>query len=242
MRARYRWKDRCKAETFACKLVASWLSPSMLDNFFAIVLISPSMSNAKFEDAYYMLEISRAELQNVIRTQLQENPALESDEAAVAEISAPEKREKKFGSLRPDVRLEPRGRQFAVVLIDEGQRLRINPLYQRIASQKIRIEGRVDYPFFVEKARAAKWFIKAVEQRQSTIVKVTEGIFTFQSELLQHGLNHIKPMTLRDVSEEIRLPESIVTRAAANKWVETPQALFALDWFFAAPKANTAGR
>jgi RNA polymerase sigma-54 factor len=200
------------------------------------------MSNAKFEDTYYMLEISRAELQNVIRTQLQENPALESDEAAVAEISAREKREKKFRSLLPDVRVEPRGRQFAVVLIDAGQRLRINPLYQRIASQKISIEGRVDYPFLVEKARAAKWFIKAVEQRQSTIIKVTEGIFRFQSELLQRGLNHIKPLTLRDLSEEIRLPESIVTRAAANKWVETPHALFALDWFFSTPKANMARR
>jgi DNA-directed RNA polymerase specialized sigma54-like protein len=214
----------------------------MLDKFFRIVLISRSMSNATFQDAYYMLEISRAELQNLIQTQLQENPALELDEAAAAETSAREKKEKSVGSLVPDVRIQQRGRQFVVVLNDQGRRLRVNPLYERMATQKVRIEGRVDYPFFIEKARAAKWFIKAVEQRESTVIKVTEGIFKFQRELLQHGLNHIRPLTLRDVAEEIRLPESVIARAAANKWVETPHALFALDWFFSTPKANTTNK
>jgi RNA polymerase sigma-54 factor len=196
------------------------------------------MSNTKFQDAYYMLEVSRAELQNLIQIQLQENPALELDDAAVADILASQKQKKGLGSPVPDVRIEPRGRQFAALLTDHGRRLRVNPLYERMATQKIRIEGRVDYPFFIEKARTAKWFIRAVEQRQSTILRVTEGIFEFQRDLLLHGLSHIRPVTLREVSEQIRLPESVVTRAAANKWVETPHALFALDWFFSPPTAK----
>jgi RNA polymerase sigma-54 factor len=107
-----------------------------------------------------------------------------------------------------------------------------------MATQKVRLEGRVDYPFFIEKARSARWFIKAVEQRQAMLLRVTEGIFKFQRELLQNGLNHIRAITVSEVAEDIRLPESVVLRAAANKWVETPHAIFALDWFFAAPTAN----
>jgi RNA polymerase sigma-54 factor len=185
-----------------------------------------------------MLEISRAELQNLIQTQLQANPALELDASLAAEPFSSERKQKDVNAFVPDVRVEKNGNQFVFVLTDEGRRLRVNPLYERMAGQKIRIEGRVDYPFFVEKARAAKWFIKAVEQRESMILKVTESIFKFQRELLQHGLNHIRSVTVRDVAEDIRLPESLVTRAAANKWVETPHAMFALDWFFSEPKTR----
>jgi DNA-directed RNA polymerase specialized sigma54-like protein len=197
------------------------------------------MSNAKFRDAYCILEMSRAELQSLIHTQLQENPALELDDSGVAENSIVET-ERNAGLLVPDIRIQQNGSGFVAVLTDGGRRLRVSPLYERMAAQKIRIEGRVDYPFFIEKARAAKWFIKAVEERQSTMLRVTESIFKFQRELLQHGLNHIRPMTARDVAEDIRLPESVVNRAAANKWVETPHAIFALDWFFAAPKPTMA--
>ena len=192
------------------------------------------MTNPKFQDAYYLLEISRIELENLIKSELQENPALELEESPAAEKSLSEKKQT-ARSLVPDVRIHQNGNQFVVVLSDEGLRLRINPLYDRMAAQKIRIEGRVDYPFFIEKARAAKWLIKAIEQRQSTILRVSEGIFRFQRELLQRGLNHIHPMSLRELADHIRLPESVITRAAANKWVETPHALFALEWFFAQP-------
>ena len=184
-----------------------------------------------------MLEISRAELENLIATELQQNPALEMDESLVPKPPAYGKKQD-LKSLVPDVRVEPNGQQFVVVLTDEGRRLRVNPLYERMAGQKIRIEGRVDYPFFIEKARAAKWFIKAVEQRQSTVLKVAESIFKFQRELLQRGLNHIKPITVREVAAEVRLHETTVSRAAANKWVETPHAMFALDWFFSEPKTT----
>ena len=199
------------------------------------------MTNPKFQDAYYLLEISRIELEDLIKNELQENPALELEDSAAAEKSPSEKKQT-ARSLVPDVRIHQNGNQFVVVLSDEGLRLRINPLYDRMAAQKIRIEGRVDYPFFIEKARAAKWFIKAIEQRQSTILRVSEGIFRFQRELLQRGLNHIHPMSLRELADHIRLPESVIIRAAANKWVETPHALFALDWFFAQPNTAKSSR
>jgi DNA-directed RNA polymerase specialized sigma54-like protein len=201
-----------------------------------MILSTASMSEEKNHDAYHLLEISRAELEKLIQDQLQENPALELDDAAVQKTSKGEKHHEH--ALVPDVRVEQKGRQFVVALTDESRRLRVNPLYERMATQKVRLEGRVDYPFFIEKARSARWFIKAVEQRQAMLLRVTEGIFKFQRELLQHGLNHIRAMTVSEVAEDIRLPESVVLRAAANKWVETPHAIFALDWFFAPSRTN----
>jgi RNA polymerase sigma-54 factor len=188
------------------------------------------MPDEKIHDVYHVLEISRAELEKLIQAQLQDNPALELDDSVQTSETKPGR-----GALIPDIRIEQKGRQFVITLTDEARRLRVNPLYERMATQKIRLEGRVDYPFFVEKARSAKWFIKAVEQRQNTLLRVTEGVFKLQRELLQRGLNFIRPMAVSDVAEEIRLPESVILRAAANKWVETPHAVFALDWFFIPP-------
>ena len=191
------------------------------------------------QDSYDLLKLSRIELENVIRTQLLENPALELDDSGPSESSDSKKKQDTGGSLVPDVRIERNGQLYVVRLNDEGRRLRVSSLYERMAGQKIKVDGHVDYPYFIEKARAAKWFIKAVELRQSTMLKVTESIFRFQRELLQRGLNHIRPLTLRDIAADIRLPESTITSAAANKWVETPHAIFALDWFFSAPKPTT---
>jgi RNA polymerase sigma-54 factor len=196
------------------------------------------MTSLKLEEPFDMLHLSRIELQKLIRTQLLDNPALELDDPSADNARGAGPKRADSRSLVPDVRIERNGHAHVVVFNHEDRRLRVSPLYERLAGQKVKIEGHVDYPFFIEKARSARWFIKAVEQRENIIVKVTESVFKFQRDLLQRGLSHIRPMRLRDVAEDIRLPESIVSRAAANKWVETPQAIFALDWFFSEPKPD----
>jgi RNA polymerase sigma-54 factor len=210
--------------------------PGGLTNFGRSLLSRSIMTSLELRETFDILKLSRIELENLIRTQLRENPALELDDSRPAEASDSKQKQDAAGLLVPDVRVERSGHLFVVRLIDEGRRLRVSSLYERMAGQKIKVDGHVDYPYFIEKARAAKWFIKAVELRQNTMLKVTESIFRFQRELLQRGLNHIRPMTLREVAEDIRVPETTITRAAANKWVETPHAIFALDWFFSEPK------
>ncbi len=152
-----------------------------------------------------MLEISRAELQALIGAELQKNPALELEQSLTSDSSGAQKTKQTDRPLVPDVCVKQIGNQCVVILTDEERQLRVNPLYERMAARKIRIEGHVDYPFFIAKAREAKWFIRAVEQRQTTLLKVTDGIFGFQRELLEHGLNHIRPITLRQVAEDICL-------------------------------------
>jgi RNA polymerase sigma-54 factor len=198
------------------------------------------MTSHKLQEAFDVLQLSRMELQKLITAELQRNPALELDESPVAD--GPDAGNKQNPALVPDLRVERNGHLYTVVLTDAGRRLRVSPLYERVAGNKVRIDNYDDYPFFIEKVRAARWFISAVEQRQSTILKVTQSICKFQRDLLHRGLNYIQPMRLRDVAEDIRMHESTVNRAAANKWVETPYALFALDWFFSDSRPMAANK
>jgi RNA polymerase sigma-54 factor len=132
----------------------------------------------------------------------------------------------------PDVFVEKIDGEFIIYLNDDGvPRLRVSSLYRRMAGQ----EGAEDEQarqYLQEKVRAATWLIKSIQQRQQTLFRVTQSIFKFQHEFLDHGVSQLKPMVLRDVAEDIHMHESTVSRATANKYVHTPQGLFELKFFF----------
>src|SRR3989454_2900163 len=83
-----------------------------------------------------------------------------------------------------------------------------------------------------QKLRSALWLIKSVDQRQRTLRKVTQSIVKFQREFLDKGLPYLRPLSLRDVGEDISMHESTISRVTTNKYVETPQGLFELKFFF----------
>jgi RNA polymerase sigma-54 factor len=132
----------------------------------------------------------------------------------------------------PDVFVEKVGGEWLIYLNDDGvPRLRVSSLYRRMAGQEGAAEEQARQ-YLQEKVRAATWLIKSIQQRQQTLMKVTQSIFKFQEEFLNHGVSHLKPMVLRDVAEDIHMHESTVSRATANKYVHTPQGLFELKFFF----------
>ena len=132
----------------------------------------------------------------------------------------------------PDVFVEKIGNDYVIYLNDDGvPRLRISSLYRRMVGQEGEAEEQARQ-YLQEKVRAATWLIKSIQQRQQTLYRVTQSIFKFQQEFLDHGKSHLKPMVLRDVAEDIHMHESTVSRATANKYVHTPQGLFELKYFF----------
>ncbi len=132
----------------------------------------------------------------------------------------------------PDVFVEKVGNEYLIYLNDDGvPRLRVSSLYRRMAGQEGAAEEQARQ-YLQEKVRAATWLIKSIQQRQQTLFRVTQSIFKFQQEFLEHGVSHLKPMVLRDVAEDIHMHESTVSRATANKYVHTPQGLFELKFFF----------
>jgi RNA polymerase sigma-54 factor len=132
----------------------------------------------------------------------------------------------------PDVFVEKIGDEYVIYLNDDGvPRLRVSSLYRRMAGQNGAEEEQARQ-YLQEKVRAATWLIKSIQQRQQTLYRVTQSIFKFQQEFLDHGVSHLKPMVLRDVAEDIHMHESTVSRATANKYVHTPQGLYELKFFF----------
>jgi RNA polymerase sigma-54 factor len=129
----------------------------------------------------------------------------------------------------PDVVVHKMGSEYVVVLNEDGiPRLRVNSLYRSL----LRSSGDDARAYVEQKLRSAVWLIKSVDQRQRTLRKVTQSIVKFQRDFLDKGLPCLRPLSLRDVGEDIGMHESTISRVTTNKYVETPQGLFELKFFF----------
>jgi RNA polymerase sigma-54 factor len=129
----------------------------------------------------------------------------------------------------PDVLVQKDGAEYAVILNEDGiPRLRVNSLYRSL----LRSSGDEARQYVEQKLRSAVWLIKSVDQRQRTLRKVSQSIVKFQREFLDKGLSYLRPLSLRDVGEDIGMHESTISRVTTNKYVETPQGLYELKFFF----------
>ena len=132
----------------------------------------------------------------------------------------------------PDVYVTKVEDQYAAVLNEEGlPQLRISPVYRRMLDKNNRNSDETR-TYVKEKFRSALWLIKSVDQRQKTIFKVATSIINFQREFLDHGIEHLRPLVLRDVANDIGMHESTVSRVVNNKYIHTPQGVFEMKYFF----------
>jgi len=141
----------------------------------------------------------------------------------------------------PDIFVYKIGDEYVVVLNDEGlPNLRINAFYRSALAEGSTIDDKAGV-YIQEKLRGALWLIKSIHQRQRTIYKVTKSIIKFQREFFDHGIEYLKPLVLRDVAEDIEMHESTISRVTTNKYVQTPQGLFELKYFFNSSINTTGG-
>jgi RNA polymerase sigma-54 factor len=141
----------------------------------------------------------------------------------------------------PDIFVYKISDEFVVVLNDEGlPNLRINSFYRNALSGSAPLDAKAG-EYIQEKLRGALWLIKSIHQRQRTIFRVTKSIVKFQREFFERGVDHLKPLVLRDVAEDIEMHESTVSRVTTNKYVQTPQGLFELKYFFNSGISTTGG-
>jgi RNA polymerase sigma-54 factor len=132
----------------------------------------------------------------------------------------------------PDIYVHRVGDEFHVVLNDDGlPRLRISSLYREVLG-KGKPVSKDTKEYVHEKVRSAMWLIKSIHQRQRTIYKVMQSIIKHQREFFEKGINHLKPLNLRDVADDIEMHESTVSRVTTNKYAHTPQGIFELKYFF----------
>jgi RNA polymerase sigma-54 factor len=132
----------------------------------------------------------------------------------------------------PDVYVMKVEDQYVAMLNEEGlPQLRISPVYRRLLDKGS--ENTDETRAYVkDKFRSALWLIKSVEQRQKTIHKVATSIINFQRDFLDHGIEYLRPLVLRDVANDIGMHESTVSRVVTNKYMHTPQGVFEMKYFF----------
>ncbi len=127
-----------------------------------------------------------------------------------------------------------------VVLLNSEQipHLRISNTYKELMAQGEKVAEAKEY--IRDKIRAGKFLIKSIHQRQQTIYNIAKVIVDRQREFLDNGISHLKPLTMAQVAEVVGVHETTVSRAVANKYMQTPQGLFEMKYFFT-PGFETAG-
>jgi RNA polymerase sigma-54 factor len=141
----------------------------------------------------------------------------------------------------PDVYVIKVEDQYVAVLNEEGlPQLRISPVYRRLLD-KGGDNSDETRAYVKEKFRSALWLIKSVDQRQKTIHKVATSIINFQRDFLDHGIEQLRPLVLRDVANDIGMHESTVSRVVNNKYMHTPQGVFEMKFFFHSGISSTYG-
>jgi len=126
----------------------------------------------------------------------------------------------------PDVVVQRSGRNFKVVLNpDVMPRLRINDLYAAA------IRGQRGGPMSA-RLQEARWFMKNIQQRFDTILRVSQAIVERQKAFFTHGEIAMKPLVLREIADELGLHESTISRVTTAKYMTTPQGTFELKYFF----------
>ncbi len=132
--------------------------------------------------------------------------------------------------------------EYQVVLNEDGlPRLRISQTYRRMLERGAQVEDREAKEFVKEKFRSAVRLIKSLDERQRTIMKVAVSLVKHQRDFLDHGIDRIKPLRLRDVADDIQMHESTVSRVVRNKYMFTPRGLFEMRYFFHASVPDDHG-
>jgi RNA polymerase sigma-54 factor len=133
--------------------------------------------------------------------------------------------------IEPDVAFVKQGDEYLVLLNDDDvPQLRLNTSYKRLMN---RDAAEKDVRSYVkERYKSAIQLIKNIEQRKQTILKVCYSIVARQRDFLDHGIDQLKPMMIKEVAEEIGVHPSTVSRAVANKYAHTAQGVFELRYFF----------
>jgi RNA polymerase sigma-54 factor len=134
----------------------------------------------------------------------------------------------------PDVYVVKIDDEYQILLNEEGlPRLRVSPTYRRMIARNASKETPTDAKEYVRnKLRAAFRLIKSLEERQRTIFKVATSIVKFQRGFLDHGVEEMKPLVLKDVAADIGMHESTVSRVVNQKYMHTHRGVFEMRFFF----------
>ena len=118
-------------------------------------------------------------------------------------------------------------------------RVLVNQEYSALVSNGAR--GAKDKAYLNEQLASANWLVRALDQRAQTILKVASAIVEEQDAFFNYGIEFLRPLTLKDIAEQIEMHESTVSRVTTNKYIGTPRGLFELKFFFSTALISSDG-
>jgi RNA polymerase sigma-54 factor len=141
----------------------------------------------------------------------------------------------------PDLVVEKIDTDYIVFHNDTAlPRLRLSRSYREVAQDKSKFKGD-NKEFISNKLNNANWMLQAIEQRRQTMLKVMNFIVDRQRDFFEEGVEHLRPLTLREVAEVINMHESTVSRVTNQKYVQTPRGVFPLKFFFSSGLSTDSG-
>ncbi|PYI88579.1 MAG: RNA polymerase sigma-54 factor [Verrucomicrobia bacterium] len=140
----------------------------------------------------------------------------------------------------PEVFVARSGDDFVITTNDEQiPHLRISNTYKDLMAQP---ESSTEVREYIrDKIRAGKFLIKSLHQRQQTILNIAKEIVKRQRDFMEKGVAHLKPLTMAQVAEVVGVHETTVSRGVSAKYMETPQGIFEMKYFFTSGFQNTQG-
>ncbi|NVK56913.1 MAG: RNA polymerase factor sigma-54 [Alteromonadaceae bacterium] len=139
----------------------------------------------------------------------------------------------------PDVSVnKKKGRWVVELNPDSLPKLSVNQQYAAMSRQS---RNSADSQFIRSHMQEAKWFIKSLESRNDTLLKVANCIVQQQMGFFEHGPEMMKPMVLNDVAEMVDMHESTISRVTTQKYMHTPRGIFELKYFFSSHVATESG-
>lgn len=139
----------------------------------------------------------------------------------------------------PDVLVKKSGEHWQVELnTDSIPRLRINETY---AAFGLSAQNESDGKFIRDNLQEAKWLIKSLESRNETLLKVAHCIVDTQQAFFELGDEHMKPLVLADIAEQVEMHESTISRVTTQKFLHCPRGIFELKYFFSSHVNTDSG-
>lgn len=132
----------------------------------------------------------------------------------------------------PDVEVKKVDDDYQIITKNNGvPRLMLSKKYIRMMQNPDSLDSKTK-EWLEERKRRAIELLKMIEQRQDTIKNITKAIFDIQKDFLDKGIEGLKPLTLKDIADMANVHESTVSRVTTNKYVQTPQGIYELKFFF----------
>lgn len=133
--------------------------------------------------------------------------------------------------ITPDVFVEKEDGEYHVI-INEGSvpHLMVSSYYRQVLRESANDKSLAEY--LNGRINTANWLIKSIEQRKQTIYNVVSAVVRYQRDFFEYGSRHIKPMTLRQIAEDVGIHESTVSRSINGKYMQSPRGVFEIKYFF----------